>query len=75
MRMLIFAVSCTVMLCDAALPTASVAAAATVRRDFQLLPRPGEKVPLDAGHYFTYGFVKQPKLGSAIMRVEMLPRS
>jgi hypothetical protein len=35
------------------------------------LPKPGEKVPLDADHYFIYGFDKAPKLGTAIMRVEI----
>lgn len=35
------------------------------------LPKPGQKVPLDKDHYFTYGFTQQPKLGNAIMRVEI----
>jgi len=38
---------------------------------YQTLPKPGKKVPLGAGHYFTFGFEKQPKLGRAIMKVEI----
>jgi hypothetical protein len=41
---------------------------------YRTLPRPGEKIPLDAGHYFTYGFDKQPKMGTAIMRVEIFDK-
>jgi hypothetical protein len=38
------------------------------------LPKPGEKVTIDANHYFTYGFDKAPKIGVAIMRVEVFTR-
>jgi hypothetical protein len=38
---------------------------------YQPLPKPGEKVPIDTDKYFIYGFDKQPKLGMAIMRVEV----
>lgn len=38
------------------------------------LPQPGKKVPLDADHYFTYGFDKTPKLGTCVMRVEIFGR-
>lgn len=41
---------------------------------YQPLPKPGEKIPLDADHSFTYGFARQPKLGTAIMRVEIFDR-
>lgn len=41
---------------------------------YQPLPKPGEKVPLAAGHYFTYEFSKPPKIGMAIMRVEVFTR-
>jgi hypothetical protein len=47
------------------------APSSVVKKDFQLLPKPGVKVPLGADHYFTYGFDKPPKLGMAIMRVEI----
>ena len=39
--------------------------------DYKILPKPGKKAPLDAGHHFIYGFEKQPKLGVAIMRLEI----
>ncbi len=35
------------------------------------LPKPGAKVPLGKDHYFVYGFTQPPKLGNAIMRVEI----
>jgi hypothetical protein len=38
---------------------------------YQPLPKPGAKVPLGPAHYFTYGFEKPPKLGNAIMRVDI----
>jgi hypothetical protein len=38
---------------------------------FTPLPKPGLKVPLGKDHYFTYGFTQQPKLGNAVMRVEV----
>jgi len=41
---------------------------------YQPLPKPGEKISLDGGYYFTYGFDKPPKLGMAIMRVEIFNR-
>jgi hypothetical protein len=36
------------------------------------LPKPGEKVPLDPGHSFTYGFDRPPKLGTVIVKVQVL---
>ena len=41
---------------------------------YQPLPKAGEKVPLDADHYFIYSFNKPPKLGMSIMRVEIFNR-
>lgn len=41
---------------------------------YQTLPPPGEKITLDADSYFIYGFNKQPKLGVAIMKVEIFNR-
>jgi hypothetical protein len=41
---------------------------------YQPLPKPGEKIPLDADHYFIYGFEKPPKLGMSIMRVAIFTR-
>ena len=38
---------------------------------YQPLPKAEEKVLLDAGHYFIFGFEKPPKLGMAILRVEI----
>jgi hypothetical protein len=43
--------------------------------DFKALPKPGDKVPLGADNYFVYGFDKTPKLGTAIMRVEIFTRN
>lgn len=44
---------------------------AVLKVAIQPLTKPGKKVPLAAGHYFTFGFEKQPKLGKAIMRVDI----
>ncbi len=41
---------------------------------YQPLPKPGEKVTIDADYYFIYGFDKAPKIGVAIMRVEVFTR-
>jgi hypothetical protein len=35
------------------------------------MPAPGKKVPLGDGYYLIYGFDKKPKLGTAIMKVEI----
>jgi hypothetical protein len=42
--------------------------------DYKALPKAGEKVPLGPDGYFVYGFDKPPKLGTAIMRVEIFTR-
>ncbi len=39
--------------------------------EFATLTKPGTKVPLGKEHYFTYGFTQAPKLGNAVMRVEV----
>jgi hypothetical protein len=41
---------------------------------YRPLPKPGAKIPLDPEHYFVYGFDKQPKLGTCVMRVEVFSR-
>jgi YHS domain-containing protein len=48
--------------------------AASVKNDYRPLPKPGVKIPLGSDHYFTYGFTSIPKLGSAIMKVEIFTR-
>lgn len=55
-------------------PPAFAAAMPAAEPVYQILPKPGEKIPLSADYYFTYGFDKQPKLGMAIMRVEIFAR-
>ena len=42
--------------------------------DYPPMPAPGEKVPIGDGHYLVYGFDSAPKLGTAIMRVEIFSR-
>jgi hypothetical protein len=39
------------------------------------LPKPGEKIPLGADHYFTYGFDRPPKLGTVIVKVQVFSPS
>ncbi len=49
----------------------SAASTSSASVAYQALTKPGSKVSLDAGHYFIFGFEKQPKLGSAIMKVNI----
>ena len=74
MKRLVLALLLAVPLCQIALPLPVSAAASQLRQGYRLLPKPGEKIPLDAEHYFTYGFASPPKLGNAIMRVEIFNR-
>jgi hypothetical protein len=74
MRMLMLVATLSLILCEGSLPIAHAAPPSSAKRDYQRLPGPGEKVPLGATHYFTYGFTKPPKLGTAIMRVELFTR-
>jgi hypothetical protein len=55
-------------------PSVFSAPSSTARVVYQSLPKPGEKIPLDADHYFIYGFEKPPKLGMTIMRVDIFTR-
>ena len=48
---------------------------ATNDKEFRKLAKPGEKVPLDADYYFIYGFNNPPKLGQAIMKVEIFTQA
>ena len=74
MRMLILALMCALSICEVSPQTSRAATTSAVRSDYQILPKPGEKIPLGTTHYFIYGFDKQPKLGVAIMRVEVFSR-
>ena len=58
----------------AVLPLVRAATPPTAQIVYQSLPKPGTKVPIGADHYFIYGFDKQPKIGMAIMRVEIFTR-
>jgi hypothetical protein len=55
-------------------PQAVKAPVATTSAGWSLLPKPGKRVTLDAAHYFVYGFTKPPKVGTAILRVEVFTR-
>jgi hypothetical protein len=75
MKMLLLVAALSLILGEVSLPIAAHAApSSSVKSTYQQLPGPGEKIPIDAAHYFTYGFTKQPKLGTAIMRVEIFTR-
>jgi len=58
----------------AAPPFAGAAPPPAAKAVYQPLPKPGEKVSIDAGHYFIFRFDKQPKIGTAILRVEVFTR-
>jgi hypothetical protein len=67
MKIILFCTLCILTLAVVSPPVVSSATQVV----YQQLKKPGEKVPLDSGNYFIYGFDKQPKLGTAIMRVEI----
>lgn len=52
-------------------PPVVAAPASPTAENYQILPKPGKKVPLDVDHYFIYGFEKQPKLGASVMKLEI----
>jgi hypothetical protein len=53
------------------LALASTSTARASENDSPVLAKPGAKIPLGSDHYFVYGFTAPPKLGSAIMKVEV----
>lgn len=74
MRIFLFLVTFAVVFCGMS-PTSVIAAAPpAAKRNYQILPKSGEKIPLGPKHYFTFAFAKAPKLGTAIMRVEIFTR-
>ena len=46
-------------------------AAADSKAVYAPMPVPGKKIPIGSGSYLIYGFDKKPKLGTAIMKVEI----
>jgi len=50
-------------------PMTAIGAAAMP--EFPPMPSPGKKVPIGNGYYLIYGFDRQPKMGTAIMKVEI----
>ena len=61
-------------LCQFPIPAVVAAASPAAKRDYQVLPKSGEKIPLGPKNYFTYAFTKTPKLGTSVMRVEIFTR-
>jgi hypothetical protein len=55
-------------------PSLYAASPTAAQASFRALPKPGAKIPLDADSYLVYRFDKPPKLGMAIMRVEIFHR-
>jgi hypothetical protein len=74
MKMLMIMVALLLLINEQSIPSAFAASPTSLKRDYQLLQKPGEKIPIGANNYFTYGFTKPPKLGTAIMRVEIFTR-
>jgi YHS domain-containing protein len=57
---------------DKKLASAATAEEEVVKpEDYRPLPKPGKQVRLDSDRYFVYGFAKPPKLGTAIMKVQV----
>jgi hypothetical protein len=74
MKLLLLLTLGTLLLAVAPPLTSAAAPAALSARDFQVLKKAGEKITLDADHYFVFGFDKTPKIGVAIMKVEVFTR-
>jgi len=74
MKIVLMALILALVVFEVSLPAAQAANPSLVKRGYQVLPKPGEKIPLGPKHYFTYGFAKTPKLGNAVMRVEIFTR-
>ena len=56
-------------------PLTVLAAVPTItHKDFPVLAKSGQKIPLGNDHYFIYGFSKPPKIGTAIMKVEIFTK-
>lgn len=72
MRYFICTIACA--LCLGVSAPLFAASAPAVKTGYQPLTKPGEKISFDADHYLTFGFDKPPKLGMAIMRVEIFSR-
>jgi hypothetical protein len=53
---------------------APMAAGTAQKPDFSAMPEPGKKVPIGDGYYLIYGFDKKPKMGTAIMKVEVFTK-
>jgi hypothetical protein len=70
MKIILFCALCIFVHAVASPPAASSATQVV----HQQLQKPGEKIPLTVDSYFIYGFEKQPKLGTAIMKVEIFSR-
>jgi len=43
----------------------------TGERPFVVLPKPGKKIPLDAGRYFVFSFSKRPAMETIVVKVEV----
>jgi len=71
MRYLICAAVFALSLGLSAPASLSAAPAPAVKAGYQPLTQAGQKIAFAAGHYLTFGFDKPPKLGMAIMKVEI----
>jgi len=74
MRKFLYGALCAIILGVSVPLFVYAAPATTANSGYVTLPKPGGKITLNNDLYFTYGFEKQPKLGTAIMRVEIFTR-
>ena len=74
MKMLVLCAVLGLLWSGAQPPAACAAPPPAVKSGYQVLPKPGAKVPLGPLHYFTYAFAKPPKMGPAILRVEIFTK-
>ena len=75
------AVVLTALACWGAIPAVSggtglnAGTAQAEEVEYKELPRPGKKCPLDEDFYFIYEFTTKPRMGMAILRVQIFDQS
>lgn len=74
MKQLVIATGLACLMGIAAVPVRCASPLLGEPRNYPKLPKPGERVPLGPDTYLVYGFTKPPKLGTAIMKVEIFQR-
>jgi hypothetical protein len=76
-RLSLFLLACLAApgLASAAAAFPLVQAQSAQAEQYQELPGPGKKCPIDDNFYFTYEFVQKPQMGTAILRLRVFDKA